>query len=212
VMRALQENGGASFVGTSNVHFAQLYRTKPIGTHAHEWFMFHAAKYGYKMANSMALEHWTETYRGDLGIALSDTFTTNVFFQQFDKKFAKLFDGVRHDSGDPIDFAEATIAHYKSLGIDPLSKTIIFSDGLNYEKVKRIADFAKGKIGISFGIGTNFTNDTGLPPMNIVMKLNEAYPECGPWTNVIKLSDEKGKYTGDAGSIALAKIILQIED
>lgn len=212
VMRALQENGGASFVGTSNVHFAQLYRTKPIGTHAHEWFMFHAAKYGYKMANSMALEHWTETYRGDLGIALSDTFTTNVFFQQFDKKFAKLFDGVRHDSGDPIDFAEATIAHYKSLGIDPLSKTIIFSDGLNYEKVKRIAAFAKDKIGISFGIGTNFTNDVGLPPMNIVMKLTEAYPECGPWTNVVKLSDEKEKYTGDAGSIALAKTILQIED
>lgn len=212
VMRALEENGGACFVGTSNVHFAQLYNTKPIGTHAHEWFMFHAAKYGYKMANSMALEHWTGTYRGDLGIALSDTFTTKVFFQQFDKKFAKLFDGIRHDSGDPIDFAAATIAHYKSLGINPLSKTIIFSDALNFEKVKRIAAFAKDKIGISFGIGTNFTNDVGLPPMNIVMKLTEAYPECGPWTNVVKLSDEKEKYTGDAGSIALAKTILQIED
>ncbi|SFP69539.1 nicotinate phosphoribosyltransferase [Parafilimonas terrae] len=212
VMRALEENSGAAFVGTSNVHFAQLYNTKPIGTHAHEWFMFHAAKYGYKMANSMALEHWTETYRGDLGIALSDTFTTKVFFQQFDKKFAKLFDGVRHDSGDPLDFAAATVAHYKSLGINPLSKTIIFSDALNFEKVKRIAAFAKDKIGISFGIGTNFTNDVGLPPMNIVMKLTEAYPECGPWTNVVKLSDEKGKYTGDAGSIALAKTILQIED
>jgi nicotinate phosphoribosyltransferase len=212
VMRALEENSGAAFVGTSNVHFAQLYNTKPIGTHAHEWFMFHAAKYGYKMANSMALEHWTETYRGDLGIALSDTFTTKVFFQQFDKKYAKLFDGVRHDSGDPLDFAAATVAHYKSLGINPLSKTIIFSDALNFEKVKRIAAFAKDKIGISFGIGTNFTNDVGLPPMNIVMKLTEAYPECGPWTNVVKLSDEKGKYTGDAGSIALAKTILQIED
>jgi nicotinate phosphoribosyltransferase len=83
---------------------------------------------------------------------------------------------------------------------------------LNYEKVKRIADFAKGKIGISFGIGTNFTNDVGLQPMNIVMKLTEAYPEFGPWTKVVKLSDEKGKYTGDANSIALAKKLLHITD
>lgn len=212
VMRALKENGGASFVGTSNVHFAHMNNTKPIGTHAHEWFMFHAAKYGYKMANTIALEHWADIYRGDLGIALSDTFTTNVFFQQFDKKFAKLFDGVRHDSGDTIAFAEETIAHYKKLGINPLSKTIIFSDALNYEKVKRIADFEKGKIGISFGIGTNFTNDVGLKPMNIVMKLTEAYPEGGPWTKVVKLSDEQGKYTGDAESIAFAKSVLHIKD
>ena len=210
VMQALKQNGGNSFVGTSNVHFAHVTNTKPIGTHAHEWFMFHAAKYGYKMANAMALEHWTDVYRGDLGIALSDTFTTEVFFQQFDKKFAKLFDGVRHDSGDAILFAQQTINHYKKLGIDPLSKTIIFSDALNYDKVKRIATFARDKIGISFGIGTNFTNDVGLKPMNIVMKLVEAYPEGGPWTKVVKLSDEKGKYTGDAEEIALAKTLLHI--
>ncbi|TKK65534.1 nicotinate phosphoribosyltransferase [Ilyomonas limi] len=210
VMQALTQNGGASFVGTSNVHLAMINNVKPIGTHAHEWFMFHAAKYGYKMANSMALEHWSDVYRGDLGIALSDTYTSEVFFQQFDKKFAKLFDGVRHDSGDPIEFAQKTIDHYAKLGIQPLSKTITFSDALNYDKVARIAHFCKGNIGMSFGVGTNFTNDVGLPAMNIVMKLTEAYPEGEPWTKVVKLSDEKGKYTGDPEEIALAKTILHI--
>src|SRR5690606_25735272 len=138
------------FIGTSNVHLAMLLHTKPIGTHAHEWFMFHAAKYGFKMSNLLSLEHWSDIYRGDLGIALSDTYTSEVFFAQFDKKFTKLFDGVRHDSGDPIEFAKQTIAHYEGYGIDPLSKTIIFSDGLNFEKIKRIAHFCEGKIGISF--------------------------------------------------------------
>ncbi len=211
VVKALQDKGGTGFVGTSNVHFAQAYNTRPIGTHAHEWFMFHAAKYGYKMANTMALEHWTDVYRGDLGIALSDTYTSTVFFQQFEKKFAKLFDGVRHDSGDPLVFTQQTIDHYLQLGINPISKSIIYSDALNPDKVERILAFAKGKIGISFGIGTNFTNDVGLPPMNIVMKLVEAYPEAGPWTQTVKLSDERGKYTGDPDTIALAKTVLGIE-
>ncbi len=210
VMKALKENGGASFVGTSNVHLAMVNNVKPIGTHAHEWFMFHAARYGYKMANALALEHWSDVYRGDLGIALSDTYTTEVFYQQFDKKFAKLFDGVRHDSGDPVEFAQKTITHYKKLGINPLSKTITFSDSLNYDKVAHIAHFCKGNIGFSFGIGTNFTNDAGLPAMNIVMKLTEAFPEGEPWIKVVKLSDERGKYTGDADAIALAKAILHI--
>lgn len=210
VMEALKKFGGKSFVGTSNVHLAMLNQVKPIGTHAHEWFMFHAAKYGFKMANAMGLENWIEVYRGDLGIALSDTYTTDIFFKSFDRKFAKLFDGVRHDSGDPLLFATKTIRHYKSLGIDPLSKTIIFSDALNSEKVTRIADFCNGQIGISFGIGTNFTNDVGLKPMNIVMKLVEALPENDPWISVVKLSDEHGKHTGKAEMIELAKTILQI--
>ena len=212
VMAALKENGGGCFVGTSNVHLAHINNTKSIGTHAHEWFMFHAAQYGYKMANAMGLEHWAAIYRGDLGIALSDTFTSNVFFQQFDKKLAKLFDGIRHDSGDAIQFTQQAIDHYKALAINPFSKTIIFSDALNYDKVNRIISFAKDKIGLSFGIGTNFTNDVGLPPMNIVIKLVEAYPEGGPWTKVIKLSDEKGKYTGDADEIEIAKNILHIQE
>ena len=210
VVQALKQYGQGTFIGTSNVHMAMLNQTKPIGTHAHEWFMFHAAKYGFKMANLLGLEHWSDVYRGDLGIALSDTYTTDVFFMQFDKKLTKLFDGVRHDSGDPLEFADKTIRHYQQKGIDPLSKTIIFSDGLNYEKVKRIAEFCEGKIGMSFGIGTNFTNDVGLPPMNIVLKMTEAFPEEAQWTPVIKLSDEPGKHTGDIATIALAKQILNI--
>jgi nicotinate phosphoribosyltransferase len=210
VVQALKETGHPGFIGSSNVFLAMINGTRPIGTHAHEWFMFHAARYGFKMANALALEHWVEVYRGDLGIALSDTYTTESFFSAFDKKFAKLFDGVRHDSGDPIAFAEKTIAHYKTLGVDPLSKTIIFSDALNYNKVAQITRYCRGRIGMSFGIGTNLTNDVGLKPMNIVIKMTEALPQNEPWIPVVKLSDEQGKYTGDPAMISLAKEILHI--
>lgn len=210
VIAALQQFG-RPFVGTSNVHLAMKHGTRPIGTHAHEWFMFHAAKYGYKMANSLALEHWVDVYRGELGIALTDTFTTNKFFEIFDKKFARLFDGLRHDSGDPIEFAEQAIGHYRRMGIDPLSKTIVFSDGLNFEKVEHIAAFCRNKIGFSFGIGTNLTNDVGLTPLNIVIKMIAAKTETGNWTDVVKLSDEPLKHTGSEQAIALSKAVLEIE-
>lgn len=212
VVDALTQNKSSKFTGSSNVHFAMKYGVKPIGTHAHEWFMFHAAEYGFKMANALSLEHWVDVYRGDLGVALSDTYTTEVFFQQFDKKFAKLFDGVRHDSGDPIEFAEKTIAHYEQNGINPLFKYIIFSDGLNLEKVAEITHACRGKIGISFGIGTNLTNDVGVKPMNIVMKLIAAQSVNGDWIPTVKLSDEHGKYTGDPKMIELAKEFLRIKD
>lgn len=211
VVKTLHEKGTGTFIGTSNVYLAMKYNVKPIGTHAHEWFMFHAAKYGFKMANSMGLEHWVDVYRGDLGIALTDTYTTDVFFEQFDKKFAKLFDGVRHDSGDPLEFGDKTIQHYKKLGIDPLTKTIIFSDGLNYEKVERIVQHCKGRIGLSFGIGTDLTNDVGLKPMNIVLKMTEAQPENANWTGVVKLSDEPKKHTGAAEDIDLAIQLLHVK-
>ena len=210
--KTLVESGKNTFIGTSNVHLAMKYQTKPIGTHAHEWFMFHGAKFGFKMANLLGLENWSDVYRGDLGIALSDTYTSKVFFSQFDKKFSKLFDGVRHDSGDPLQFADMTIQHYEENGIDPKTKTIIFSDGLNYEKVERIANYCRGRIKISFGIGTSLTNDVGLEPMNIVIKMTDALPEEGVWTPVIKLSDEKNKHTGDLETIKLAKQLLDIND
>ena len=212
VVDALQKNSEKDFIGSSNVHFAMKYGIKPIGTHAHEWFMFHAAEFGFKMANVIALEHWVDVYRGDLGVALSDTFTTDVFFRQFDKKFTKLFDGVRHDSGDPIEFAYKTIKHYEENGINPLYKYIIFSDGLNLEKVDEITKACRGKIGISFGIGTNLTNDVGLKPMNIVMKLIGVKAPNNDWIPTVKLSDEKGKYTGDPKMIELAKTFLRIKD
>lgn len=212
VMETLTQKKDSTFIGSSNVHFAMKYGVKPIGTHAHEWFMFHAAEYGFKMANQLALEHWVDVYRGDLGVALSDTYTTDVFFQQFDKKFAKLFDGVRHDSGDPLVFADKTIAHYEKHGINPLFKYIIFSDGLNLEKVEEITNYCKGKIGVSFGIGTNLTNDVGLKPMNIVMKLIGVQAPNHEWIPTVKLSDEHGKYTGDPKMIELAKEFLRIQN
>lgn len=212
VMETLTQKKDSTFIGSSNVHFAMKYGVKPIGTHAHEWFMFHAAEYGFKMANELALEHWVDVYRGDLGVALSDTYTTDVFFQQFDKKFAKLFDGVRHDSGDPLEFTDKTIAHYQKHGINPLFKYIIFSDGLNLEKVEEITNYCKGKIGVSFGIGTNLTNDVGLKPMNIVMKLIGVQAPNQEWIPTVKLSDEHGKYTGDPKMIELAKEFLRIQN
>lgn len=211
VMKTLKNNQKRSFIGSSNVHFAMKYQVKPIGTHAHEWFMFHAAEYGYKMANAMSLEHWVDVFRGDLGVALSDTYTTEVFFKHFDTKFAKLFDGVRHDSGDPVEFANKTIEHYKKHGINPLYKYIIFSDGLNPKKVLAITEATKGRIGISFGIGTNLTNDVGLRPMNIVIKLTEVLTSDNDWVPTLKLSDEPNKHTGNSRSIELAKEILRIK-
>ncbi len=211
IVKTLKEKSPKFFVGTSNVYFAYKYNLVPIGTHAHEWFMFHAAKYGFKMANKLALENWVKIYRGDLGIALSDTFTTEAFFRAFDTKLAKLFDGVRQDSGDPIEFAEKTIAHYKKLRIDPLSKSIVFSDALTPEKVEEIAKHCKGKIKFSFGIGTNLTNDVGVKPLNIVIKITEAEPEGWEWIPTIKLSDSKGKHTGDEETINIAKKTLDIE-
>ena len=210
VVEELINHSGKSFVGTSNVHLAHKYNVKPIGTHAHEWFMFHAARFGYKVANSMSLDRWVKVYYGDLGIALTDTYTSDIFFRQFDKKLSKLFDGVRHDSGDPIEFGNKVIAHYEKMGINPMHKTIIFSDGLNSEKVEMITNSFKGKIGLSFGIGTNLTNDVGLRPMNIVMKLTEISSYDIPWTGVVKLSDERNKHTGTEKDIHLAKEILQL--
>lgn len=211
VVSTLKENAPKNLVGTSNVYFAKKYKLTPIGTHAHEWFMFHAAKYGFKMANKLAMENWVKIYRGDLGIALSDTFTTDVFFLSFDTKLAKLFDGVRQDSGDPVEFGYKTIEHYNSLKIDPTSKSIVFSDGLNPEKVEELNSVFKDKIRTSYGIGTNLTNDVGAKPLNIVIKLTQAQPEGRDWIPTVKLSDSPGKYTGDFETITVAKKTLEIE-
>ncbi len=210
VLDAMMAYSAKEFVGTSNVHLAMLHDIKIIGTHAHEWFMFHGARYGYKIANDFALRSWVKVFKGDLGIALTDTYTTEVFFAQFHQQFAKLFDGVRHDSGDPVLFAERTIRHYQRLGINPLHKSIIFSDGLNPEKVAMITRACQGRIGISFGIGTNLTNDVGLQPMNIVMKLVEIAAPGIAWTATVKLSDEPGKQTGDPQMVRLARELLGI--
>lgn len=203
--------GGDDYlVGTSNVHIAMKLGLTPIGTHSHEWFMFHAVEYGYTRANYRALENWVKVYNGDLGIALSDTFTTDVFFKAFDKKFAKLFDGVRHDSGDAFEFADKVVAHYNRLGIDSTTKTIVFSDGLNTDLAVEIHDYCRD-IGIrcSFGIGTHFTNDVGVKALNMVIKIVEV-KNGEDWLDTVKLSDNLIKHTGTKKEIQLCKDTLKI--
>lgn len=193
-----------NFVGTSNVYLAMKYKVTPIGTHPHEWFMFHGAQFGYQHANYLALENWINTYDGDLGIALTDTFTSDAFFNNFSKKHAKLFDGIRQDSGDEYEFVDKAIKRYLELGVNPLSKTIVFSNGLNFEKANKIAKYCEGKINCSFGIGTNLTNDVGFKAPNIVMKLTECQMnEHKPIRKCVKLSDDKGKVLGDKMQIAV---------
>ena len=176
--------------GTSNVHLAREYDLKPIGTMAHEWLMAHQ-QLGPRLVDSQqaALDCWVREYRGQLGIALTDCITMDAFLDDFDLYFAKLFDGLRHDSGDPLAWAEKAIAHYRRLGIDPLSKTLVFSDGLDMPKALQLFRALRGKINVSFGIGTNLTCDIpGVEPMNIVLKMTacNGHP-------VAKISDAPGK-------------------
>jgi len=187
---------------------AQKFGIKCVGTHAHEFFSAHAAMYGYRSANRISLEKWSEVYQGFLGIALTDTFTTKNFWENFGSYHAKLFDGVRHDSGDPFKFGEDAINHYESLGIDPKTKSIVFSDGLNVDKAIQIQEMFNGRIRLSFGIGTHFTNDVGPKALNMVIKLVEVLVN-GKWIPSIKLSDDKGKNTGDKREIELALGILK---
>ena len=188
--------------GTSNVYYAMKFGMKPMGTHPHEWFMFHGAIFGYKQANYLALEDWVNVYDGDLGIALSDTYTTDVFLKNFSRKHAKLFDGVRHDSGDPFLFVNKVIKRYKELGIDPTTKTIIFSNALTFPDYQEIEAFCKGRIRCSAGIGTNLTNDCGHKPSNIVMKLSSCRMNANqPWYDCIKLSDDLGKHMGASAAV-----------
>lgn len=210
LVRLYKENANHCFVGTSNVYLAYKYGVKPIGTMAHEWIMAHAAMFGYQLSNKLAFENWVDVYNGNLGIALSDTFTTEVFLHSFDMKFAKLFDGVRQDSGDPYQFTIKIIDHYKKLGIDPMTKTIIFSDALNIKKATEIKEFCTGAIKSSFGIGTHLTNDVGVTPRNIVIKLSDVFIN-DKWNPIVKLSDSSGKHTGHPDEVKLCKQILRIK-
>lgn len=208
VTRTLKEFSGKNFFGTSNIYLAMLHNIKVCGTHPHEWVQFHGAMFGYKMANYMAMEDWINVYDGDLGTVLTDTYTTDVFMNNFSKKHAMLFTSLRHDSGDPFEFTDKVIKRYKELKVDPTIKYIIFSDGLDTERAIQINNYCKGKIGSGFGIGTNFSNDVGngVKPMNIVMKLWKCkMTEKDRWHNCIKLSDVKGKHTGEPDEIELAK-------
>jgi nicotinate phosphoribosyltransferase len=193
------------FRGTSNIYFAMRYDLKPIGTMAHEWIMGVSALEGLRHANYHALQDWVRVYNADLGIALTDTFGTPAFFDNFNVRLAKLYDGVRHDSGDPVEFAKKVIAHYEKLGIDPKAKTIVFSDGLDINTAIMIDSHVHGKIKTSYGIGTHLTNDfENSPALNMVIKL---------WSingiPVVKLSDILGKVMGDPDAVKVAQWTFQ---
>ncbi len=202
-----------TFFGTSNVHLAMKHNTKPMGTQAHEWFMFMGAHSGFNSANPAGLEKWVDVYQGDLGIALTDTFTFDAFLKSFTLKYAKLFDGLRHDSGDSFVFADKAVEHYLKLGIDPRSKTLVFSDSLDVEKAIKIKKYCGDRINVSFGIGTNLTNDeawTGTKSFNIVMKLDSVLGESSRWIPVVKLSDTEGKHTGNIEMVDLCKKTIKL--
>lgn len=209
VIKFLTCFGQENFVGTSNLMLAREFNIKPIGTMAHEYIQFHAAFYGFAQANRMALDNWSKVYRGALGIALTDTFTSDNFYDNFDLYLSKLFDGVRHDSADPFEFGEKTISHYKKMGIDPMSKTIVFSDGLTIEKAVEIYKYFEKKIKCSFGIGTSLTNDVGFKALNMVIKMF-ATKINGRWIDTVKLSDTPGKHTGNPVTIERCKQDLAI--
>lgn len=188
VLGKLLETGHC--VGTSNVYLAMKYGCTPIGTYAHEYIQMFQGVPGIQLAytNKVAMEEWFDEYQGDLGTALTDTLGTDLFLMDFNKLQALCYSGVRHDSGDPIEWGEKIIAHYEELGIDPKTKTLLFSDGLDFDTAQEIYNYFKDRIKVSFGIGTFLSNDTDVPALNIVIKLQ--YVNGHP---VAKISDNPGK-------------------
>jgi nicotinate phosphoribosyltransferase len=190
-----------NFIGTSNPWFAYKYGVKPIGSYAHEMDMTYAALADAEGRNPLdghdeLMDDWFNRYGEDLSIALTDTFTSDFFFSDFPKEQAKLWRGLRHDSGDPFEFGNKAIEFYEQLGIDPKEKTIVFSDGLDIETIVKLADYFDGKINVLFGWGTTLMNDLGLRANNIVMKVTNVNG-----IETVKLSDDEGKHTGSAEKI-----------
>lgn len=195
--------------GTSNVAYAMAYGMKPTGTFPHEWMMFHAGVFGYKRANYLGLEDWVKVYDGNLGTALTDTYTTASFLRTLTRKQAHLFSGFRVDSGDEYEIGDMIIDRLEEFGIDATSKLLIFSNALDFEKAAKIFKYFKGRAKVSFGIGTNLTCDTGIEgykPANIVMKLSRCrMSDKDPWENCIKISDDYGKHMGDQVEFEIAE-------
>ena len=189
-LRLLLDGGVENLVGTSDVYFAKKYGLTPIGTYAHEFVQMYQGipKIPLAYTNYYAMKDWYNEYRGDNGTALTDTITTDAFLLDFDRSMVNNFTGVRHDSGDPIAWGEKIIAHYEKFGVDPKTKTLLFSDSLDFDKAQMLYDTFKDRAKVSFGIGTFVTNDTGVRPLNIVIKLQ--YVNGNP---VAKLSDAVGK-------------------
>lgn len=190
-----------NFVGTSNIYLANKLGLKPIGTFAHELPMVYAALADKAGNNPLSghkqmLEDWQKLYGDELSIALTDTFTTDFFFADFTLEQIASWKALRHDSGDPIEFGNKAIEVYQKNGIDPMEKTIVFSDGLDIHEIIRLADYFKGRINVVFGWGTTLTNDLGVKANNFVMKATavDGIP-------TVKLSDVAGKHTGPSSKI-----------
>jgi nicotinate phosphoribosyltransferase len=185
----LGTGSAGQLAGTSNALFAMKLGLTPLGTMAHEYLQACQAL-GPRLRDSQVFgfETWAREYRGDLGIALSDVYGIEPFLRDFDMYFCKLFDGARHDSGDPFTWGERMIAHYRNNRVDPLTKTLIFSDGLTVEKTIALYQQFRGRCQLAFGIGTNLTNDLGYEPLQIVIKMTQCNGQP-----VAKLSDTPGK-------------------
>ena len=209
VVRTLHRAAPESFRGTSNVYLAKKLGLIPIGTMAHEFLQaFQALHVRLRDFQTAALEAWVHEYRGDLGIALTDVVGMDAFLRDFDLYFAKLFDGLRHDSGDPYEWGDKAYEHYKKLKIDSRSKMLTFSDGLNLDKAFALHGYFKDRFKTSFGIGTNLTNDLGHTPLNIVLKLVECNGQ-----SVAKLSDSPGKTMTDNNTfLAYLRQIFEIPE
>ncbi len=189
VVGVLRDQLGTQFAGTSNVDLALRYNLTPLGTMAHEYLQACQAL-GPRLRDSQtyAFEVWAKEYRGDLGIALSDVYGFDAFLRDFDMYFCKLFDGVRHDSGDPFAWGERMIAHYGKNRVDAQTKTLIFSDGLDFPRVIELYRRFQSRVRLAFGVGTNLTNDLGYQPMQIVIKMVRCNGQP-----VAKLSDTPAK-------------------
>ncbi len=209
VIRTLKRDMSPHFVGTSNVQFALEHGLTPLGTMAHEYLQACQAV-GPRLRDSQtfAFNMWAREYRGDLGIALSDVCGMDAFLRDFDLFFCKLFDGVRHDSGDPFEWGEKLIAHYQKMRIDPHTKTMVFSDSLNIPLVIRLYEYFKGRVQTSFGIGTNLTNDLGYEPLQIVIKMTRCNGQP-----VAKISDEPSKSMDyDPSYVAYLREVFQVPE
>ena len=189
VVTTLRDELGAQLAGTSNVWLARTLGLTPLGTLAHEYLQAHQAL-GPRLRDSqvVALEAWAKEYRGDLGIALSDVYGLDAFLRDFDMYFCKLFDGTRHDSGDPFAWGEKVLAHYQANRVDPRTKVLVFSDGLDIPRVMQLYAHFRGRCLLAFGVGTNLTNDVGPTPLQIVIKMIRCNGQP-----VAKLSDSPGK-------------------
>lgn len=186
-----EKNCDSAFVGTSNVYLAKKYGVTPVGTMAHEWIMCAGQgnhKHNPAYSNWYALDAWIKEYGVLNGIALTDTITTDCFLRDFQLTYATLFSGVRHDSGGAFEWGEKMINHYESLGINPKTKTLLFSDSINFERADRLFRHFHDRVNVAFGIGTYLSNDTDVPALNIVMKTTK----CNGM-DVAKLSDVDGK-------------------